>query len=95
MFEELLQLGTNVNLRLLQGALDGSIRPGERCQGQTWRTEMLGRSGSWHSLERSDQRVACVLFLAFFHNGSWWSFGGGGELFGGTEGFLMWVKLRI
>lgn len=56
---------------------------------------MLGRSGSWHSLERSDQRVACVLLLAFFQNGPWWSFGGGGKLLEGTEGFLIWVKLRI
>lgn len=95
MFEELLQLGTNVHLRLVQGTQDGGTRPGELCQGQTWKTsETLERSGSWHPLEQSDQLVACVLLLAFFQNGPWWSFGGGRELFEGMEGFLIWVKLK-
>ena len=32
--------------------------------------------------------------MAFFQNGPWWSFRGGRELFEGTEGFLIQVKLK-
>lgn len=50
MFEELLQVGININSRLLQNTQDGGSRPGELCHVQALKTEMSQRFVSWHSL---------------------------------------------
>ena len=90
MFEELLQLGININSRWLQSTQDGGSRPGELCHVQALKTfKMLERSGSWHSLGCS----ACVLLSASFRSGPRWS-SGGRKSFEGREGLLTWVKLK-